>query len=117
PNGWVVAYDVDGSRKIGAWVSTPSSFGGGIWQASQGPAADENGNVYVMTGNGGYVKGPDGKLIDFEGKTDFAESFVKLRVTDSQGSQKLTAVDWFTPFKDSARAGAYRDQDLGAGAP
>ena len=117
PHGWVVAYDVDGWRKIAAWVSTPSSFGGGIWQASQGPSADEDGNVYVMTGNGGYTKGQDGKMVDFDGKTDFGESFVKLSLVGPQGSEKLKAVDWFIPFRDSARAGAYRDQDLGSGAP
>ena len=48
PHGWVVAFDVDTFQQAAAWVSTPNSFGGGIWQGAQGPAADENGDVYVM---------------------------------------------------------------------
>jgi hypothetical protein len=117
PNGWVVGYDVNAWRQIDAWVATPNSFGGGIWQASQGPSADENGNVYLMTGNGGYNKNKDGTLTDFSDKGDRAESFVKLNFAASQGVQKLVAVDWFTPFKDVDRVDAYKDQDLGSGAP
>jgi outer membrane protein assembly factor BamB len=120
PRGWVIAYDVESFRKPAAWVATPSSFGGGIWQASQGPAADEDGNVYVMTGNGGYRQDKNG-ITDFNGKTDFAEAFVKLRyVVDTQGTATLTLVDWFIPFLDSKREEKpqnYRDQDLGSGAP
>src|SRR5262249_34666547 len=55
PHGWIVAFDMDSFTQTAAWVSTPKSFGGGIWQGSQGPSADEEGNVYAMTGNGGYL--------------------------------------------------------------
>ncbi len=124
PNGWVVAFDPAGAftpvpwNPIDAWVATPNSFGGGLWQAGQGPAADDNGNVYAMTGNGGYVVA-NGKIADFIGKGDFAESFVKLSLTGAPGSQKLTLIDFFTPFRDSERSATpdYRDQDIGSGAP
>src|SRR5271166_5637466 len=33
-HGWVVAFDTTKWLQMAAWVSTPSSFGGGIWQAS-----------------------------------------------------------------------------------
>ncbi len=115
PHGWVVAYNIDAWRRIDAWVSTPNSFGGGIWMASQGPSADEQGNVYVMTANGGYVRGQNGKLIDFIGKGDFAEAFVKLALVPSPTGRRLMPVDWFAPFRDSARR--FKDQDLGSGAP
>jgi outer membrane protein assembly factor BamB len=128
--GWVVAFDVDDWKQAGAWVSTPNSFGGGIWQASQGPAADDNGNVYLMTANGGYNE-VSGQYQDAGiGKTDFPESFVKLkRVIGPQGSA-LSIVDWFTPFRDSIRKNwtasevapfpvgyEYQDQDLGSAGP
>ena len=74
-HGWVVAFDVDDWKEIGHWLATPNSFGGGIWQSSQGPAADDQGNVYVVTSNGGYLPNPDGSKKDFNGETDFAESF------------------------------------------
>jgi outer membrane protein assembly factor BamB len=112
-HGWVIAFDVASFRQTAAWCSTPNSSGGGIWQAGQGPAADEQGNIYVMTSNGGW-----------NGTTDFAESFVKLQYTSPNGQTPgaLTLVDWFTPFRDSDRkkpTGGYdfQDQDLGSGGP
>jgi outer membrane protein assembly factor BamB len=122
PHGWVVAFDVDAFEQTAAWVATPSSFGGGIWQGAQGPAADENGNVYIMTANGGFIEN-GGTITDFDGTTDFAESFVKLHYTpgSATGGAALTTLDWFSPFKDSQRGNVggydYRDQDLGSAGP
>jgi outer membrane protein assembly factor BamB len=115
PHGWMVAYNIDAWQKIDAWVSTPSSFGGGMWMASQGPAADEDGNVYAMTGNGGFTRDRNGHVQDFAGQTDFAESIVKLSLVPSSAGRKLQMVDWFAPFRDSSRK--FKDQDLGSGAP
>jgi outer membrane protein assembly factor BamB len=126
-HGWVVAFDVNEWKQVGAWVATPRSFGGGIWQSSQGPAADDQGNVYAMTSNGGYLINSQNQSIqDFIGTTDYGESFVKLSFKD--GSLKL--VDWFTPFRDSVRrqwtpqevapfpkGWNYQDEDLGSGGP
>jgi outer membrane protein assembly factor BamB len=125
-HGWVIAFDTNTWRQTAAWIATPSSFGGGIWQASQGPAADENNNVYLITSNGGWIETSGGKQ-DFNGKTDFAECFVKLKYTPGTVS-KLTLIDWFSPFLDSKRREwtnaevapfpkgyDYTDQDLGSG--
>jgi len=107
-HGWVIAFDVDSFRQIAAWTSTPSTLAGGIWQAGQGPASDDQGNVYAMTSNGGW-----------NGKTDFAESFVRLHFT----ATSLTLADWFTPFRDDQRPKAaangydFTDQDLGSAGP
>jgi outer membrane protein assembly factor BamB len=127
-HGWVVAFDTTSWRQTAAWISTPSSFGGGIWQASQGPAADENNDVYLMTGNGGWIQTPTGKQ-DFNGKTDFAECFVRLHYTPG-ATATITVADWFSPFLDSTRrlwnkndvapfpdGYDYTDQDLGSGGP
>lgn len=123
-HGWVFAFDPDQWRQTSAWLVTPSSFGGGIWQASQGPTSDEFGNVYLMTSNGGYILEPQKK--DYNGETDFAECFVKLREIGNQ----LAPVDWFSPFRDLPRtdytlgevgpnspAYEYTDQDLGSAGP
>jgi outer membrane protein assembly factor BamB len=107
-HGWVIAFDVDKFQQIAAWTSTPTTLAGGIWQAGQGPASDDQGNVYLMTSNGGW-----------NGTTDFAESFVRLRSTSSS----LTLADWFTPFRDDQRPKAaangydFTDQDLGSAGP
>jgi outer membrane protein assembly factor BamB len=129
-HGWVVAFDVDTWQQAGAWISTPNSFGGGIWQASQGPAADGAGSVYFMTGNGGYLQ-TNGQTHDVGlGTSEFPESFVRLiRVVNAQGSS-LQLADWFIPFRDSIRkiwtqeelapyigGYDYRDQDLGSAGP
>jgi hypothetical protein len=94
-HGWALAVDVADAMRLrvtAAWCPTPTTGGGGIWQAGQGPAADAQGNIYFMTSNGGHIKflkpgppGPDGKprklidhTTDYNGTTDFAESFVRL---------------------------------------
>ena len=107
-HGWVVAFDVDSFQQKAAWTPTPNTSPGGIWQASQGPSSDDQGNVFFMTSNGGW-----------NGTTDFAESFVRLHY----GGGVLALADWFTPFRDSQRpkltANGYdfTDQDLGSGGP
>jgi outer membrane protein assembly factor BamB len=129
-HGWVVAFDVDTWKQDGQWTATPNSFGGGIWQASQGLAADSNGDVYAITGNGGYVIN-NGKNVDVGiGTTDFPESFVKLTHKAGPQGSSLTLVDWFIPFRDSIRKSwtkqevapfpavfDYTDQDLGSAGP
>ena len=122
PHGWMVTFDVDSFSETAAWVSTPKTFGGGIWQGSQGPAADEEGNVYAMTGNGGYVLDDAGRPINFAGDTDFPEAFVRLKYTEtSPGKGSLTLADWFMPFLDARRQNFsnynYQDQDLGSAGP
>jgi hypothetical protein len=122
PHGWVVAVDTDTFGQTSSWVSTPNSFGGGIWQGGQGMAADDAGNVYALTGNGGFVIDNGGKVRDFVGDTDFAEAFIKLAYARSgPGSGTLTLADWFIPFRDSLRQNLgnynYQDQDLGSAAP
>jgi hypothetical protein len=122
PHGWVVAMDTDSFVQTAAWVSTPSSFGGGIWQGSQGMAADDVGNVYAVTANGGYIHEPRNQIKDFVGDTDFAEAVVKLRYQKTGASSgTLELVDWFIPFLDSDRHSEknynYRDQDLGSAGP
>jgi hypothetical protein len=122
PHGWLVAIDVDTFKITASWVSTPNSFGGGIWQGAAGPAADPEGHVYVLTGNGGYANLNHGQIQDFSGDGDFAETIAKLKYEkDANGNATLSLADWFIPFKDADRANTkdynYRDQDLGSAGP
>jgi hypothetical protein len=95
-HGWVVALTVDPLRYACAWCSTPHYSGAGIWMGSQAPAADDEGDIYLITGNGA-----------FDGVTDFGESFVKLRYTPAaaNGPATLAPVDWWAPYTDAGRAG------------
>jgi outer membrane protein assembly factor BamB len=107
-HGWLVAFDIDSFKQTAAWCTTPKSHAGGIWQGSQGPATDDQGNVFVMTSNGGW-----------NGTTDLSESFVRIQYTGSA----LNPADWFTPFLDSNRPAngpngyQFTDQDLGSAGP
>ena len=96
--GWVIACGTSPPQVTAAWTSTAKGSGGGIWQAGAGLVADDQGFIYAMTGNG-----------DFDGVTDFGESFVKLRYQPAQGTSNasLQLVDWWTPWTDDERtAGA-----------
>jgi len=118
--GWLVAVDVVSNSVGAAWCTTSRYSGGGVWMAGQGPAADANGNVYVLTGNG-----------SFDGVTEFGECILKLEYTPpaAGAAGKIVPVDWFSPFSDSGRAGGpqagdhitvdngggWDDMDLGSG--
>jgi hypothetical protein len=99
----VFAYDAPTLRQLAIFNDTPNGGLGGIWQSGGGPAADANGNVFVMTGNGTF-DGPSPA-----GSNDFGDSFLKLT------SGTLTLSDFFTPFDQAALAAG--DLDLGSGAP
>jgi hypothetical protein len=52
--GQINAYNASTLGFLGSFVTvdgSPTQMGGGIWQASVGPAADANGDVYFATGN------------------------------------------------------------------
>jgi outer membrane protein assembly factor BamB len=78
-HGFLLAYDAKTLARVSAFNSSPTGSAASIWQSGQGPAADERGNVYVVTGNGSW-----------DGTRNFSESFLKLSPT-------LQLLDWFTP--------------------
>jgi hypothetical protein len=103
-HGWMLGYNAATLQPVSVFNSTLSTGLGGIWQAGQGPAADADGNVYVMTGNAPY---------DAE-TGDYGDSFLKLN-PHAVVSDTLPVVDSFTPF-DQADLDVY-DLDLGSGGP
>ena len=114
-SGWVVAFDTVKLASGGAtpdfWCTNPnnsagSGGGGGVWMANAAPAVDDNGDIYVVTGNGPY--NPQFAL------DQLGESVVKLS-WNPESPSSLTVADWFTPFIDSERDDAHRDQDLASG--
>ncbi len=78
-HGFLMAYDAKTLAQVSVLNTSPTGSEASIWQSGQGPAADEQGNVYVVTGNGSW-----------NGVTNFSESFLKL-------TPKLKLIDWFTP--------------------
>lgn len=116
-HGMLIAFDFDsGSLKLSQYGKPflvtklgavdpfpyldPRTLGkGGIWQAGNGPALDANGNLYVMTGNGGFEK-----------DVQFSSSFLKL-------SPNLDKVEWFAPANVGALNADSLDIDLGSSGP
>jgi hypothetical protein len=70
---------------------------GGIWQSGTGLAADEQGAIYLSTGDGAW-----------DGKRNFSDSYLKL-------NKRLEVVDWFTPWNHEFLD--KRDIDLGSAGP
>jgi hypothetical protein len=94
-SGYCLAFDV-ATNKVTAMVATTAGEGAGVWMAGQGAAADAQGFLYVMTGNG-----------DFDGVSQWGESVLKLQYTPPSGSTAATlkVVDHWTPWTDAARVG------------
>src|SRR5262249_9879665 len=105
-HGWVLSYSLPDLVQTGVFVTTPTTETGmgGIWQSGAGPAADNEGNIYVMTGNG-HFQSAKGKL------PDLADSFIKLKNMDGG----LHLADWYTPPSRDIMERC--DLDLGASGP
>jgi hypothetical protein len=97
-SGYCFAFDV-ASNKLSAMLALTAGEGAGVWMAGQGAAADAQGYLYVVTGNG-----------DFDGGTQWGESFLKLKYKPASGTKpaSLEVVDHWTPWTDLTRAGQAR---------
>ena len=105
-HGWVFAYDISNPaapKQVSVLCDTPNGIGknegrAGIWMSGEGPALDENGFVYLATGDGTY-----------DGITDFGDSAIKLKLA----GRTLQILDWFTPQNQVFLKN--NDVDLGSG--
>jgi hypothetical protein len=94
-SGFCFAFDV-ASNKLTTLLALTAGEGAGVWMGGQGAAADAQGNLYVVTGNG-----------DFDGVSQWGESFLKLKYTPPSGATpaSLKVVDHWTPWTDLGRTG------------
>lgn len=101
-HGWLMAYSASSLGQVGVFNASPDvSAGDAIWMSGDGPAADSNGYIYLVTANG-----------DFDinmGGSDYGDSVVKLQLT----SNGLSVADYFTPFDQGNME--ENDLDLGSG--
>ena len=113
-HGWVLAYHATTLKKVGVFCTTPDSDPtpvggdtpfdmGAVWQSGMGLAADPEGWIYFITGNGKFDANK-------KGKRNYGDTAVKLGKT-----VPLTVVDWFTP-KNQDDLQRY-DYDFGSGGP
>lgn len=101
-HGGIVSYSYDarGFHRVAAYNDTPAGNEGGIWSSGSALAADLQGTIYAISGNGTF---------DLDrGGPDAGDSVLKL-------TKNLHLIDYFTPFNQSCLAAA--DLDLGSGGP
>jgi outer membrane protein assembly factor BamB len=118
-SGWIIAYNqttlaqtaaLNVGPNSGAAVPNGTKFnmnGPAIWMSGDGPGADAQGNVYLLTGNGLFEPTLDAN--GFPNLGDFGNSFLKLTSTSSN----LTVADYFAMSTEVAESAA--DIDLGSG--
>jgi hypothetical protein len=97
-HGWVLGYSASTLQQVMVFNSTPNGEGGGIWQSGDGLAADANGNLFFVTGDGTFDANGGGR--------DYGDSILKI-------SPAGAVLDYFTPH-DQATMNA-NDLDLGSG--
>lgn len=102
-HGWVLAYDARTLKPTGVFNTSPDSAESGIWQSDTGIAADRDGAIYAVTGNGKF----DAAL----GGRDYGDSVLKLAFHNGA----LGVRDYFTP-SDEERLNR-SDIDLGSSGP
>ena len=99
-HGWLIAYDAHALAQKAAFNTSPDAADSAIWQGDAGPAADKNGNIFVVTGNGEFDAATGGR--------DFGDSVLKLNLDGSS----LSLRDYFTPSNQQQLNA--RDNDLGS---
>ena len=87
-HGWILGYDATTLQQQVVYNATPDGYAGGMWQSGTGMAADAQGNLYVVTGNGTV-----GDTTDPTSPTNRGESALKLTPSGST----LQVASYFTP--------------------
>jgi len=99
-HGWLFAYKARGLGRVAVLNSTPNGGKGGIWQGSNAPAVDANGNIYLGIGNGTFDVNTGG--------SDYGDTFVRATLS----KHAISIADYFTPFDESFLEGG--DLDVGS---
>ena len=99
-HGWVLGYDAQTLAQKVVHNTTPNGGLGGFWNGGCGLAADGNGNIFGLTGNGTFNSSLN----------NYGDSFIRLTNTGTS----LALVDYFTPYNQQDLFNT--DADLGSGA-
>lgn len=103
---WVMGYDESTLQQSRVLNLTPNGQEGAIWMSGGGPAADADGNVYLLGGNGTFDSSLNSN--GFPSQNDFGNAIVKISST-----APAAITDFFAPFDTSAQS--VGDFDLGSG--
>ena len=99
--GWLLGYNTSTQQQVATLNLAPDTPGkecrAGVWQGGGGPAADNEGNVYVLTGNGAFNANKGGQ--------SYGDSALRLS-TNANGA--VSVADYFTPSEQKT----LNDMDL-----
>ena len=98
--GWILRYDARTLASAGAFCVAPTGQLGGIWQGGAAPAADANGYLYALTGNGTFDANTGG--------SNYGMSMLKLSTAAAP-----SVADFFSEFNESKLS--QRDLDFASG--
>lgn len=88
-HGWILGYDAATLQQRTVYNVTPDGSAGGMWESGGGMAADAQGNLYVVAGNGTVGVADDPTSLRNRG-----ESALKLTPSGSA----LRVASYFTPY-------------------
>lgn len=87
-HGWMIGYDAGTYEQKIVYNITPDGYYGGLWMSGAGPVTDDNGYIYITSGNGSV--GTDAGPNDPRNR---GESLLKLQPS----GDSMRVVDFFTP--------------------
>ena len=96
-HGWIIGYRADNLQQAVVYNVTPNGAGASFWGGGAGPAADADGNVYVVSANGTFD--------ETYSAPDLGDSVIRLTPAGA-------VADYFTPFNQLDLANL--DLDLGS---
>ncbi len=108
-NGWVIRYNSQTLKQTAVLNLTPNGKEGAVWQSGAGPAADQEGNIYLLDANGTFDTVLNSHGFPSEG--DFGNAFLKL----SARGGRLSVADYFATFDVVKQSDL--DGDLGSSGP
>jgi hypothetical protein len=105
---WMMAYSADTLQQVGVLNLVPNGSEGGIWMAGTAPAADANGNIYFIVGNGDFGTTLNGS--GFPANGNCGNCYAKVSST-----LPLTLLDYFATSNTVSESDS--DTDFGSGGP
>jgi hypothetical protein len=111
--GWIMAYkatfrdDPSFLSQMGVKNTSPDQWGASIWMSGFGPAADDDGYIYLATADGLF---DNKKARNGEQVRNYGDSILKLKY---EPTHKIQIVDYFTPSNQEWMNAT--DTELGSG--
>ncbi len=104
--GWMMQYSASNLQQLSVLNVTPNGSKGAIWQSGAGPAADNDGYIYFLDGNGTFDTTLDSNGFPING--DYGNAMLKV-----SASGPLAVADYFNMYNTVQES--HDDLDLGSG--